>query len=99
MAIEEKIKEFIRDIKWVISIAEKPSSKEFNMVVKFLLFLAFVAGVIQFVFYIANVYMTEYLSGSTVAAYTLSPTQEAVAVVSSLIVIFAALIYVTLKLG
>ncbi len=99
MAIDEKIREFIRDAKWVISIAEKPSSKEFNLVVKFLLFLAFAVGVIQFVFYIANVYMTEYLSGSSLATYTLSSTQEAVAVVSSLALIFAALIYIVIKLG
>lgn len=99
MAIDEKIKEFLRDARWVVSIAEKPSSKEFNLVVKFLLFLAFAAGAIQFVFYIANVYMTEYLSGSNIAAYALSPTQEAIAVVSSLLIIFAALIYIMIKLG
>ncbi|MEZ0248143.1 MAG: Sec translocase subunit gamma [Thermoproteus sp.] len=99
MALDEKIKEFLRDVRWVISISEKPSDKEFNLVVKFLLFLAFAAGVLQFVFYIANVYMTAYLSGSSLATYALSQTQEAVAVVSSLIVIFAALIYVVIKLG
>ncbi|MGC8583144.1 MAG: Sec translocase subunit gamma [Thermoproteus sp.] len=99
MGLYDKVKEFLRDVRWVVSISEKPSSKEFNLVVKFLIFLAFAAGVIQFIFYVANVYMTEYLSGSSIAAYSLSQTQEAVAVVSSLVVIFAILIYIVIKLG
>jgi hypothetical protein len=36
----ERIREFLRDVRWIISISEKPSSKEFNLVVKFLVFLA-----------------------------------------------------------
>jgi hypothetical protein len=55
--------------------------------------------VIQFIFYIANVYMVEYLSGSSASSFALSQSQEAVAVVSSLVVIFAILIYIVVKLG
>ncbi|CCC82429.1 Sec translocase subunit gamma [Thermoproteus tenax] len=98
MPLEKKIEEFLRDVRWVISTSEKPSPKEFNTVVKFLLFLVFAAGVIQFIFYIANVYMTEYLLGPT-TTYALSPTQEAVAVASSLGAIFAVLIYIMIKFG
>ncbi|MFP3348008.1 MAG: Sec translocase subunit gamma [Thermoproteus sp.] len=99
MNLYERIREFLRDVRWIISISEKPSSKEFNLVAKFLVFLAFAAGVIQFIFYIANVYMVEYLSGSSASSFALSQSQEAVAVVSSLVVIFAILIYIVIKLG
>lgn len=99
MAVEEKIKEFIRDARWVISISERPSEKEFNMVVKFIAFLAFAAGVLQFIFYVANVYMVEYLNKAAVQTYQFTPAQEAAAVISSLAVIFAVLIYIVIKLG
>jgi preprotein translocase subunit Sss1 len=99
VALGDKIKEFIRDARWVISISEKPNEKEFNLVVKFLAFLAFAAGVVQFIFYIGGVYMAQYLNPGALSVYRLAPAQEAAAVISSLLVIFAILIYIAIKLG
>ncbi|MBP1449637.1 MAG: Sec translocase subunit gamma [Thermoproteus sp.] len=99
MAVGEKIKEFIRDARWVISISERPSEREFKMAAKFIAFLAFAAGVLQFIFYVANVYMMEYLNKAAVQTYQFTPAQEAAAVLSSLLVIFAGLIYIAIKLG
>jgi len=100
MSISEKLKNILRDIRWIISIASRPDQTEFSIFAKFLLLVTFAAGVFQFVFHIAGTYILAYSAKVSVRslAEELGPTHELIAVISSISVIFAILIYFLVKL-
>jgi len=95
-SLEEKIANLIRDIRWVIFTAARPDDEEFKLTARFLLLLVFVAGAFQLVFHVASVYIRGAVYGQWLAP--LDPVRESIAILTSLIVVFAATLYLLAKL-
>ena len=95
-SLEEKIVNLIRDVRWVISTAARPDDEEFKLTTRFLLLLVFMAGVFQLVFHVAGVYIRGAVYGQWLAP--LDPVRESIAILTSLIIVFAVTLYLLAKL-
>lgn len=89
----ERIYRLLRDVRWILSVASRPDEGELAVVSRLLLLLVFVAGVFQLFFHVAYVYMT-----GAAAMATLEPVSQSVAIMSSLVVILALMIYLMFRL-
>lgn len=89
----ERLSRLIRDIRWVLAVASRPEEGELSMASRLLLLLVFAAGLFQLFFHVAYVYMV-----GAASYLALDPVRQSIAMISSLSVILALMVYLMLKL-
>jgi preprotein translocase subunit Sss1 len=96
-SLQERLENLWRDIRWVISTASRPDDDEFKLTARFLVLLAFIAGVFQIAFHIAGVYLKSAVAKSAIPTLG-DPVKGAIAALTSIGIILAALFYLIIKL-